>query len=941
MRTNKKIRLFVGMVVLGFLFGTNLPPIGSSPAPAVIKTLIITGQNNHNWKASCPILEQILDDSGLFEADVATTPPRGGNMAGFSVDFSAYKLVVLDYNGEDWPDPVKKDFLDFVRSGGGVVVYHAADNAFPEWKEFNQIIGLGGWGNRNEKSGPYVFWQRDKVVRDDSPGVGGYHGDQHAFMVVNRDTTHPITRGLPEKWMHARDELYSLLRGPGENMHILATAYSDSATRGTGRDEPVLFTITYGKGRIFHTVLGHAMGNGPHPAMQCVGFIVTFLRGAEWAATGEVTQKIPGDFPAVYRENGTPDDIRLWQDYRPPDLKKILEKAATYDYGKDEEALTQLRDYVRAHRNSPESKKACENKLVGFLESDTTLAAKLAACRHLREIGSAASVPVLGKMLLQEKTSDMARYALEKIPGVEAERALVKGLSKPDGKIRLGIIDTLGNRRARNSVSHLAKEMSGPDVKSAIASAKALGQIASPEASAVLSKSLGQASGGLRDQIGFSLLNCAETHFANKDSKVAAKVYDQLIQAELALPIRQAAMRGRIASSGDMVRNMIIDALNGKNTDWYAPAIALVKDNFDTSTIHEVCALLLNLPAVNQVQLLGILSQFRDEGVRASVLEAAKSPDFSVRVAALKALENAGNYTVVEFLVSRAAQAEGEEQLVARTSLWGLRCGRANPTILTNLVKNPDEAVQQELILAVGERQIKEGLNLLLSRALYSSDRNRQQAIRGLKNIAAPSDLPLLVKILGGLNKDADKLEMAIAIAAVANRSPQETGRAGAVIEELESMTDVKGRSALYRALGKIGDNSSLPVLRTALRNENADVKDAAVRALTEWPTAVAKQDLLHVVRTSDIPVHKVLALQAYIRMIGMEPYQSPEKAVQSMRDVLELARSEEKKLILGVLPIFASSDALDLAQLLLQENEVKAEAQLAVKKIKEKLQKD
>jgi type 1 glutamine amidotransferase len=263
MRKNKTNRFLSGIAIFGFMLCLAAARMASFPAPEVIKTLIITGQNNHNWKASSPILEQILDDSDLFDADVATSPPRGENMEDFSVDFSSYGLVVLDYNGDEWPDPVKQDFLDFVRSGGGVVVYHAADNAFPEWKEFNQIIGLGGWGNRNEKSGPYVYWRKDKVVRDDSPGVGGYHGDQHAFMVVNRDTSHPITQGLPEKWMHARDELYSLLRGPAENMHILATAFSDPATRGTGLDEPVLFTITYGKGRIFHTVLGHAMADGP------------------------------------------------------------------------------------------------------------------------------------------------------------------------------------------------------------------------------------------------------------------------------------------------------------------------------------------------------------------------------------------------------------------------------------------------------------------------------------------------------------------------------------------------------------------------------------------------------------------------------------------------------------------------------------------------------
>jgi HEAT repeat protein len=941
MMGKKTFRLFGGIVILGLMLWTTAPHMAGSPSTAVIKTLIITGQNNHNWKASSPILEKILDDAALFEADVAKSPPRGGNMAEFSVDFTEYELVVLDYNGDDWAEPMKKAFLEFVRSGGGLVVYHATSNAFPKWEEFNKIIGLGGWGNRDEKSGPYVFWQRDKVVRDESPGVGGYHGDQHAFMVVNRDKSHPITQGLPEKWMHAQDELYSLLRGPGENMHILATAYSDPATRGTGRDEPVLFTITYGKGRIFHTVLGHAMGDGPHPAMQCVGFIVTFLRGAEWAATGKVTQKIPGDFPAVIREKGTPDDIRLWPDYRPPNLKKILDELASYDYGKDEEVLSLLRDYIRAQRNFPESLKDCEKQLLDFLASGASLPAKQTVCRHMREIGTGASVPVLGKMLLKPETSDMARYALEKIPGEEAEKVLGEGLTRVDGKIRLGIIDSLGNRGSLSSVSLLEKVMIGSDEKAAVASAIALGKIATPDASAVLSKALTQASGPLKEYIASSLLHCAEIQSSKKELAMAAEIYQRLIQTDSSLPIRQAAIRGQIASSGNLAKKMIVDALKGTNADWHAPAIARVKDVYDISSIQEVHTLLPNLPAESQVQLLQVLSHYKENGVRTALVSAAKNPDSAVRIAALEALRTAGNYTVVEYLASHAARTKGEEQLAARTSLWGLKCGLAHPTILTSLVKARDEAIQHELILAVGERRIKRGMNLLLSRAQYASDRNRLQAIRGLKNIASPVDLPELVKLMLRLNKENDRLEMASTIAAVASQMPPSVGRDRAVLDELGSVTDVKGRCALYRTLGKIGDDSSLPDLRRALLDENTDVKDAAVRSLAEWPTISAKQDLLGVAKTSSTVVHKVLALQAYIRMIGMEPYQSPQNAVQSFEDVLDLARPEEKKLILGILPTFASADALELAQTLLQEKGVEAEAELAIQMIKEKLGRD
>jgi type 1 glutamine amidotransferase len=151
------------------------------------------------------------------------------------------------------------------------------------------MIGLGGWGGRNEKSGPYVYFDdAGKLVRDEQPGPGGSHGPQTEFPVVTRDDAHPITKGMPARWMHAKDELYDSLRGPAVNMKVLATAHSAK----TNRHEPMIMTIDFGKGRVFHTPMGHATYS-----QECVGFITTFQRGTEWAATGKVTLPLPDDFP--------------------------------------------------------------------------------------------------------------------------------------------------------------------------------------------------------------------------------------------------------------------------------------------------------------------------------------------------------------------------------------------------------------------------------------------------------------------------------------------------------------------------------------------------------------------------------------------------------------------------------------------------------------------
>jgi type 1 glutamine amidotransferase len=259
--------------------------------PKQLKALIVDGQNNHDWKGTTPVLKRLLEQTSLFTVDVATSPGPKESMAAFKPEFAKYDVIVANYTGADWPKETQDALVNYMNNGGGLVIFHAADNAFPKWTEWNEMIALGGWGGRNEKSGPMVRYRDGKVVLDNSPGAGGSHGPQHEYQVVTRDRFNPIMAGLPEKWMHASDELYSTLRGPAKNMTLLATAYADPAQKGTGENEPMLFTVRYGKGRIFHTVLGHAAEQ-----MRSVGFIVTYQRGTEWAATGRVTQvEVPED----------------------------------------------------------------------------------------------------------------------------------------------------------------------------------------------------------------------------------------------------------------------------------------------------------------------------------------------------------------------------------------------------------------------------------------------------------------------------------------------------------------------------------------------------------------------------------------------------------------------------------------------------------------------
>lgn len=289
----------IGWLAVGCSEIASAQAAGSDP----YRIMLLTGQSSisHDWEKSSGIIERILDQAGLFDVETVVTPAEGQSMAGFAPVWSSYDAVVMDYDGEAWPDATQQSFADYLRAGGGLVLVHAADNAFPAWPEFQEMAGVGGWRGRDQSAGPMLRWRDGAQVLDSGRGTAT-HPPQHDFRIVTRASDHPIMQGLPPVWMQAHDELYSRLRGPAGNVTILATAKADpSMANATGEHEPILMTIRFGDGRVFHTTLGHVGPRDELPVatMSSVGFIVTLQRGTEWAASGRVTQAIPDDFPGA------------------------------------------------------------------------------------------------------------------------------------------------------------------------------------------------------------------------------------------------------------------------------------------------------------------------------------------------------------------------------------------------------------------------------------------------------------------------------------------------------------------------------------------------------------------------------------------------------------------------------------------------------------------
>jgi uncharacterized protein len=266
-----------------------------------VRVLIVDGVNNHDWVTATHDITAILMATSLFSVEVSTSPPRGAPQAAWSSwkpDFARYDVVISNFNGGhqadaiEWPLELQQSLETYVRRGGGLVVYHAANNAFPKWEAYNEMIGLG-W--RPPSYGPGLAISDDGkiIVIPQGTGLEPGHPPRLDFQIHVRDTHHPITEGMPAVWMHPSEQLTHGQHGPAQGLTILTYARSPVSHQ----NEPMDWVRRYGKGRVYTTMLGHTWAGEPNPNLECVGFQTLLSRGVQWAATGAVTIPIPPNFP--------------------------------------------------------------------------------------------------------------------------------------------------------------------------------------------------------------------------------------------------------------------------------------------------------------------------------------------------------------------------------------------------------------------------------------------------------------------------------------------------------------------------------------------------------------------------------------------------------------------------------------------------------------------
>jgi len=360
---NRYLILILAAVLIAFLPSCN--------KTKGIKTLIITGQNEHIWMVSSDAVKTILDETGLFSARLLVTPPAGEDISGFSPNFSKYKLVVVDYAGDAWPQKTTDALMDFVNTGGGLVLY-------------------------NSKIDPFI--QLPDSIRV---------AKRNTFEVRNQVTSHPVMNGLPVRWVQPNDVLVRGLRLAGEDVQVLASA-GEAGPRGPRSQVSVLAAREVGEGRIFATMLGTPDGE-ENQALHSAGFIVTLQRGAEWAATGSVTQEVPSDFPSAA-------GAVLRPDFKAIDFTTAFENLGSYEITASTKYFTWLQSQIRKASDDKDALLKLEVKMVEVLKNSTaTVDAKKLILKELSWMGSEYCLPAVKELSSVEELKDQVDFTLERL----------------------------------------------------------------------------------------------------------------------------------------------------------------------------------------------------------------------------------------------------------------------------------------------------------------------------------------------------------------------------------------------------------------------------------------------------------------------------------------------------------------------------------------------
>jgi HEAT repeat protein len=610
-------------------------------------------------------------------------------------------------------------------------------------------------------------------------------------------------------------------------------------------------------------------------------------------------------------------------------LASLLTDMGADDVGKRGNAQNEWsRICLRAGRPGAEDDRAAAcQAMVPRLGDDTPTVARVWLIRQLQWIGKGESLNALVRLMDDKDTlvRESARRAVQVNPSPEAGPALLASLAKADARAwRIACINALAARKDAAATAAIAKLLADKDEPTALAAADGLGKIGGQASAQALAAALGSAPDKLKAAILDAYLCCADQFVAAGRKEAALPIYEATYAPAMPERTRIAALRGLVIVKGEDAIPLLGRILDGPDAKMRGIALSFMREIPGTGATRAMAAMLPKLPPAAQADVLTELGNRADPTTKPAVLTAAKSEDPAVKVAAIRALGGVGDATDIPALV-QTASAEGPQRDAARFALDHLR-GEAVDRAMVNALAGSDAKVRPELLRSLGARRSAAAVPAMARYAEDADGPTATEAIRGLETLGDEKNLGLLVSLITKTQKDDVRGAAERALVGICARASDKDAVAAPLIAAVGGASG-QAKAALVRVLGRVGGQKALEPVKTALKDADAAVQDAAIRSLSEWPDGSAAADLLTLAQTEAKQTNQVLALRGYVRLISVGDRPVPEK-VKMCQQALEAAkRPDEKRLILGPLAECRTIDALKLAAPLMDETGVKEEA--------------
>ncbi|MCX7049026.1 MAG: ThuA domain-containing protein [Candidatus Sumerlaeota bacterium] len=785
----------------------------------------------------------------------------------------------------------RKALFDFIKSGKGFIGVHGASDNFPTWPEAVEMVG-----------GQF----------DGHPWGGG-----GTWAIKIDEPDHQLNKGFGGKGFMIKDEIYQV-KGPysRDTHRVLLSLDMDNEENlkvdqkgfhRADKDFAISWIKEWNGGRVFYCGLGHNA-----EVFWNKGVVQHYLDGIQWAlgdlkADPTPSSKLsPKPKPALTTSAGADP----------------YETLLTWDFDQSRAAVAALEERLRGA--SPAELKEAEANLIKVLQNPkATYAGKDYACRILRLIGSAQSVPVLAGMLTDEKQTDIARHALEGMREPEssqssaaAGKALRDALGKTSGAVKEGVISSLAVRRDRECVADLGKLAAGDDAAMALAAIKALGRIGGAEAAKALSGAA--ASDALKTAKADALMECADSLLKEGKDTEASAIYRDLTAAGNPTPVRIAAYRGMVLSDKEKAVPTVIALMKESDLKLQAAAGKFIREiPGGEKTSKALADALPSLPPASQIVLINGLAgramaaaaeNKTDKSAEPAVVECVKSQDAGVRMAAIQALAALGGAQCIPVLAERM-KSDNDEGKAAAASLDRVKGAGVDEAIVKQMEAG-DARMRIALIKSLSGRGATVAAAALLKTAADADGGVRDEAIKALGVLAGENEIGEMVSLTLKTQEDKDRKALGKALVAACKRIKDETKRADKVLAAVAA-APAAAKAVLLQVLGPLGGAKSLEVVVAALKDANPDVVDGAVRSLCDWPDPAPAGALLDLAQNAKDQKHRILSLRAYIGMIGMGERTADEKEKMLDAGMKTAQRAEDKKAVID-----AVSNKADVATL-------------------------